>query len=391
MARILEAMMNPLLKTLFAALMLGCGACGVPSDELVSALLFAPGDGGSKYYRIPALVTADDGSLVAVADRRLESMGDLPNKIDIVMRRSTDGGRTWSPASPIVEHRGECGYGDAALVSDARTGELLCIFASGRGMWDTTPETPIDINVCRSGDFGRTWSEPERVTPQLWGSACPNPVSKGWYGAFAASGRALQLRDGTLLFVVAARTGEAFPPLANYVCMSEDGGRHWTLLPTPADMNGDEAKLVERADGSWLMSIRNPAKGRRKYAVSVDRGATWSEPRRWEDMPSPACNGDIVRYTLRTDGFERDRMLHSIPLDSAERRNVSVLLSYDEGLTWPVRRTVWSGDAGYSSLTVLPDGDIGLLTEVGNWDRGFEIYFTRLTPEWLTEGADSYR
>ena len=84
-------------------------------------------------------------------------------------------------------------------------------------------------------------------------------------------------------------------------------------------------------------------------------------------------------------------MLHSIPLDSAERRNVSVLLSYDEGLTWPVRRTVWSGDAGYSSLTVLPDGDIGLLTEVGNWERGFEIYFTRLTPEWLTEGADSYR
>lgn len=373
---------------LLAALVLGSGGCAGAPEEPVSTLLFAPGDGGSKYYRIPALVTADDGSLVAVADRRLESMGDLPNKIDLVARRSTDGGRTWSSVIPIAEHRGDCGYGDAALVSDARSGELLCIFASGRGLWESTPEAPIDINVCRSGDFGQTWSAPECITPQLWGAACANPLSRGWYGAFAASGRALQLRDGTLLFVVAARTGHEAPPLVNYVCMSEDGGRSWRLLPTPVDMNGDEAKLVERADGSWLMSIRNPAKGRRKYALSADRGATWSEPQRWEDMPSPACNGDIVRYTLCVEGARRNRMLHSIPLDSVERRNVSVLLSYDEGRTWPVRRSVWSGDAGYSSLTVLPDGDIGLLTEVGNWERGFEIYFTRLTPEWLTRGED---
>lgn len=106
---------------------------------------------------------------------------------------------------------------------------------------------------------------------------------------------------------------------------------------------------------------------------------------------SPACNGDIVRYTLRSEGFERDRLLHSIPLDSIERRNVAVLMSYDEGKTWPVRKTVWNCDAGYSSLTVLPDGAIGLLTEVGNWEKGFEIYFTRLTPQWLTDGRDAFR
>ena len=111
---------------LLAALVLGCGGCAGAPEEPVSTLLFAPGDGGSKYYRIPALVTADDGSLVAVADRRLESMGDLPNKIDLVARRSTDGGRTWSSVIPIAEHRGDCGYGDAALVNDARSGELLC-------------------------------------------------------------------------------------------------------------------------------------------------------------------------------------------------------------------------------------------------------------------------
>lgn len=108
-------------------------------------------------------------------------------------------------------------------------------------------------------------------------------------------------------------------------------------------------------------------------------------------MCEPACNGDLIRYTLRSDGFERDRLLHSIPFDEQTRRRVSLLMSYDEGRTWPVRKTVWDTDAGYSALTVLPDGAIGMLTEVGGWDEGFDIYFTRITPEWLTDGADSYR
>lgn len=378
-------------RILLTAAVLATAACNQPIEEPENTLLFAPGDGSSKFYRIPALVTAADGSIIAVADKRIETMGDLPNKIDVVARRSTDGGRSWSPAYNIVQHEGDYGYGDAALVCERKTGDMLAVFASGAGMWATTPDNPIDINVARSRDNGVTWSAPERITPQLWGKESENPVSKNWYGAFAASGRALQLHDGTLLFVIAARTGESLPPLANYVCASEDGGHTWSLLPTPADENGDEAKLVELADGRWLMSIRNPAKGRRKYAVSSDRGRTWSEPRQWEDMPSPACNGDIVRYTLRDAGFERDRLLHSIPLDSAERRNVCVMMSYDEGKTWPVRKTVWNCDAGYSSLTVLPDGAIGLLTEVGNWENGFEIYFTRLTPEWLTDGKDAWR
>jgi len=376
---------------LLLSISIGTMVCRAQSREPESTLLFAPGDGGSKFYRIPALVTAADGSIVAVADKRIETMRDLPGKIDIVARRSTDGGRTWSPAYDIVRHRDDYGYGDAALVVDRTTGDLLCIFASGKGMWKTTPDDPIDINVARSRDHGATWSAPERITAQLWGTASNHPVSKGWYGAFAASGRALQLRDGTLLFAIAARTGEKFPPLSNYVCVSNDGGRRWQLLPVPVDCRGDEAKLVELSDGRWLMSIRNPDGGRRKFAVSADRGVTWSAPQRWEEMPSPGCNGDIIRYTSRADGFERDRLLHCIPLDSVGRRNVSVLMSYDEGKSWPVCKSVWSGDSGYASLTVLPDGAIGLLTEVGNGKEGFGIYFTRLTPEWLTDGEDGYR
>lgn len=355
-----------------------------------STVLFARGDAGSKFYRIPALVVAADGSLVAAADKRIENMGDLPNRIDIVVRRSEDGGRTWSDPVTVAAHDGDCGFGDPALVVERKSGDLLCICASGVGLWASTPEHPADIDIFRSCDHGRNWSGPTRITTQLYGGACPDSVACKWYGAFAASGAALQLRDGTLAFVIAARTGEA-RKLANYVCLSEDGGHTWRTLPAAADMNGDEAKLAELADGSWLMSIRNPEGGRRKYAVSHDRGTTWSQPERWEDLCEPACNGDLIRYTLRSDGFRCDRLLHSIPYDEQSRRNVSLLMSYDEGRTWPVRKTIWDTEAGYSSLAVLPDGTIGMLTEVGGWDNGFDIYFTRITPEWLTDGADSYR
>ena len=353
-------------------------------------LLFARGDGGSKFYRIPALATAADGSLVAAIDKRIETMGDLPNKIDIVARRSEDGGRTWSEPVTVAAHCGDCGYGDPALVVDRTSGDMLCICASGVGLWASTPEVPAGIEVFRSSDHGRTWSGPVSVTSQIYGCGCADTLSCRWRGAFAASGAALQLRDGTLAFVIAVRTGEP-RRLANHVCLSEDGGRTWRALPAAADMNGDEAKLAELADGAWLMSIRNPEGGRRKYAVSHDRGLSWSQPARWEEMCEPACNGDLIRYTLRSDGFERDRLLHSIPFDEQTRRRVSLLMSYDEGRTWPVRKTVWDTDAGYSALTVLPDGAIGMLTEVGGWDEGFDIYFTRITPEWLTDGADSYR
>lgn len=353
-------------------------------------LVFRAGDCGSRYYRIPALITAADGSLIAVADRRNDSQGDLPNLIDLVLRRSTDNGRTWSEQIVIAQHTSERGYGDAALIVDSTTGDLLCIFASGCGMWASTAEHPSDVCIARSYDNGLTWSDPQYITSQIYGPGCKNPGTANLSGLFAASGRAEQFRDGTLAFVVAAhRTGEKWPPLYNYVCCSADGGETWHLLPATPGPYGDEAKLVERTDGSWLMSIRNPAQGYRRYAVSQDRGATWSDVGEWSQLPDPACNGDMIRYS-QGEGLP-ELLLHSIPADMAVRRNVSVAVSYDEGRTWPVRRIVWDKAAGYSSLTRLPDGSIGLLTEVGDWKSGFEIWFTRLSLEWLTDGKGEER
>ena len=200
-----------------------------------------------------------------------------------------------------------------------------------------------------------------------------------------------QLMIGKSYASSAHHTGEKWPPLYNYVCQSDDGGRTWRLLPTPASDCGDESKLAELADGSWLISIRNPDRGYRRYAISHDRGKTWSEAAEWRDLPDPACNGDLLRYSLQEEGATRNRLLHSIPADTAQRRNVSVALSYDEGRTWPVRKSVWEGYSGYSALTRLADGAIGLLSEVADGENGYKICFTRLTIGWLTDGADDGR
>lgn len=380
-----------LLTTLLAGS--GIVSAGNPQSDIPEPLhtrLFQSGDHGSKFYRIPALVTAADGSIIAVADRRHDSQGDLPNLIDLVLRRSTDNGRTWSDQIVIAQHTPDRGFGDAALVVDRRSGDLLCIFASGCGLWKSTAEHPIDVCMARSRDNGLTWSEPRFITPQIYGPGCDNPAAEPISGLFAASGRALQLRDGTLAFVVAAHhTGEKWPPLYNYVCISEDGGENWRLLPGTPGAYGDESKMEELADGSWLMSIRNPRQGYRLYSISRDRGKTWSQPAEWRELPDPACDGDIMRYSLRSEGAKHNRLLHSIPADTATRRNVSVALSYDEGATWPIRRTIWSGASAYSSLTRLPDGAIGLLSEVYNGgDGGYEIWFSRIPFEWLTRSED---
>ena len=388
-------MKNTLLPGLFALL----GFCAAPPATRAAeppapehTVLFRSGDAGSKYYRIPALATTAEGTVLAVADRRNDSQGDLPNLIDLVVRRSTDNGRTWGPQIVIAQHTPQTGYGDAALVVDRTSGDILCIYASGCGLWASTAERPLDINISRSSDDGLTWSAPECITPQIYGPGCDNPAAAPVSGMFAGSGRALQLRDGTLLFAVAAHhTGEKWPPLYNYVCQSDDGGRTWRLLPTPASDCGDESKLAELADGSWLISIRNPDRGYRRYAISHDRGTTWSEAAEWRDLPDPACNGDLLRYSLQEEGATRNRLLHSIPADTAQRRNVSVALSYDEGRTWPVRKSVWEGYSGYSALTRLADGAIGLLSEVADGENGYKIGFPRLTIGWLTDGADDGR
>lgn len=346
---------------------------------LANTLLFTPGDAGSVSYRIPAIITAADGSLVTVTDKRWNHSGDLAAKIDPVVCRSTDNGKTWSAPVVIANFGAATGAGDAALVLDKTNGDLLCLIAANVGLFQSTNANPIRLQVVRSTDNGVTWGTPADITSQIYG---PNP---NWKGVFVASGRAHQLRDGKIVAAIAVREGTP-EHLSNYMISSSNHGATWTASTGLAELDGDEAKIVELNNGNLMMSIRN--KGSRRFNVSTNKGLTWGTAYNQADITDPNCDGDFIRYTSTLDGYNKNRLLHSIPF-AGDRTNVSVLMSTDEGTTWPIRKTIFSGASAYSSLTVLPDGTIGIYYENGE-SSTYQMYFARFSLNWLSNGSDTF-
>ena len=354
---------------------------------LAHTLLFQPGDYNSTNYRIPGVITAKDGSIVAVTDKRKYNQGDLPEDIDIVCRRSTDGGHTWSEPYTIAQGTGyNHGFGDCVLAWTNDDNGLIAGFVGGVGLWNSTPSNPIRSYIARSYDNGQTWTEPEDITDFIFGSNCVAPEHRTWRASFFGSGNGLITSTGRIMFVAAIRETTA-QSLSNYAVYSDDNGITWHVSGR-ASVSGDEAKVTELVDGRILMSIRH--NGKRWYNISNDGGETWqSSTSTWNDITAPACNGDMIRYTSVNQGFNKNRLLHSVPFGSS-RTDVSVYISYDEGETWPVRKCIVPYSSAYSSLCVLPDGTIGLYVEEeypGN--SGYSTVFYNFSLEWLTDGADS--
>ena len=354
---------------------------------LAHTLLFQPGDYNSTNYRIPGVITAKDGSIVAVTDKRKYNQGDLPEDIDIVCRRSTDGGHTWSEPYTIAQGTGyNHGFGDCVLAWTNDDNGLIAGFVGGVGLWNSTPSNPIRSYIARSYDNGQTWTEPEDITDFIFGSNCVVSEHRTWRASFFGSGNGLITSTGRIMFVAAIRETTA-QSLSNYAVYSDDNGITWHVSGR-ASVSGDEAKVTELVDGRILMSIRH--NGKRWYNISNDGGETWqSSTSTWNDITAPACNGDMIRYTSVNQGFNKNRLLHSVPFGSS-RTDVSVYISYDEGETWPVRKCIVPYSSAYSSLCVLPDGTIGLYVEEeypGN--SGYSTVFYNFSLEWLTDGADS--
>ena len=366
------------LKSLIGGILLSCsflpvGAQNMPFRTTVYDMNYE----GSKFYRIPALITTGDGTLLAIADRRGEKLGDLPNDISIVCRRSMDQGVTWSEPIYIVKGQGEGkGYGDPCVIYDRDTRKLLCFYAGGPGLWASNRSELNRIHVSESTDQGKTWSESVDLTHEIY----PN----NWYGAFAGSGNGLQLKSGRLMFVMAARLTAVWGgELTNFAIYSDDHGKTWHRS-APVYGPGDEAKVVELKNGNVMMSIRNPKKGYRKISISKDGGETWGMPYLQKDLMDPACNGDIIRVP------KKNILLQSLPGSQTTRENVTVYASFDEGNTWTAKQQISHGFSAYSTLSVLPNGQIGMLVEEGKWDAnlpgedGFIIDFVRFDLDWLT-------
>lgn len=384
--------MKHLIPFLVLATGIVMGACGntsqpvqqTPSDTdsiRQRTVLYRPGDYGSKNYRIPAIITAKDGSLVVATDKRKNNDRDLPEDIDIIINHSTDGGRTWSEPYILAEGKGRGqGFGDCALVRTNDEGGLLAAFVGGMGLFQGTPEQHNRSYIARSYDNGVTWTEPQDVTDLFFGADCPMKERQSWRGSFFASGNGLLTSSGRIMFVIAVLEDESWS-LSNYAVYSDDNGMTWQLSGR-ASRHGDEAKMVELADGRLLMSIRH--EGERWYNISDDCGETWQpETSAWSDLVATACDGDIIRYSSVNEGDEKNILLHSLP-GPERREKVTVYVSYDEGQTWPVSKCIVPYEAAYSSLCILPDHSIGLYVEESDGDTlGYSMVFYNFGLEWL--------
>jgi sialidase-1 len=321
-------------------------------------------------YRIPALVTATNGDLLAAIDERVPSCQDLrgSSDINIVIRRSSDHGKTWSEIERVVDFPEGESASDPSMIVDRQTGEIFLFY---NYMNLETEKDIYYLHLVKSTDHGETWSIPVDITDQI----APPKWRKDF--KFITSGRGIQTRGGKLLHCMVNLDHGL------HLFGSNDHGESWHLLDTPLKP-GNESKVVELADGRWMVNCRANKKGFRYVHLSADEGQTW-ESRPDHELIDPGCNGSIIRYTSIEDGHSKNRLLFSNSKSKKGRVNMTVRISYDEGETWTTGKTIYPGSAAYSTLTILENGDIGLLFEK---DYYTENLFVSFSLDWLTSGTD---
>lgn len=338
----------------------------------VHDLFNASDNPGIACYRIPAIVTASNGDLVVAIDERVPSCQDLRGSrdINIVIRRSQDHGHSWSDIERVVDFPDGKSASDPSMIVDEQTGEIILFY----NYMDLDREKDVYyFHVVKSMDHGQSWSEPEDITSQI--------AKEKWHKdfKFITSGRGIQTSTGTLLHCLVSLDHGL------HLFGSDDHGKSWYLIDTPIKP-GNESKVVELADGRWMINSRANGKGKRFVHVSSDSGLSW-ETRPEPELIDPGCNGSIIRLSSVNEGHSKNRLLFSNAKMVKGRQNLTVRVSYDEGLTWTEGKCIYPGSAAYSSMTVLKNGHIGLIFEK---DFYSENLFVSFSLEWLTDGEDEY-
>ena len=355
-----------------------------------SQTIFKRGLAEVKEYRIPSLLSTPEGTLIAMVDARKDRPGDIPNNVDIAIRRSTDYGKTWGKVQIIVDYGPKpkgydvhWGAADAAMVYDAQTKTIWCLYTLGQGVGIRQSRPGLDGHTCQihaiySRDNGRTWSKPRDISPQ-----CKRPSMK-FFGT--APGVGIQTRDGKLVFCIYT-TEEGKKPMVPYLIISGDHGKTWRLSNTWSDgkTSVTEAQIIELPDGTWLVNSRNHhGKARRLISTTKDQGKTWSDFTFDDALLCPTCMASLISINdpRFSDQSDRKLLVFANPASVKGRKQGTVRVSEDGGKSWKWSKLVKSGGYAYSCLTRLNDGSLGLFYEAG----GGELSFMQITLEWLTDG-----
>ena len=375
--------------TLFLLIAAGAQAA---ADAPQKTPLFEARTLGYHTYRIPGIAVAHDGALLAYCEARKTGTGDWED-IDIVVRRSRDGGKTWTPMEILVD-AGKLPVHNSLTIVERESGVMHFFY---------------HVNYARafhmqSVDGGQTFSKAEEITPvfeQFQKEFLWNVIGNG-------TGHGIELRSGRLLVPVwLSNGGRRHRPSVISTIYSDDHGRTWKRghLVLNLMMNMSETAAVQLADGSVLLNIRSEAsEHRRAIAVSKDGATKWSVPRFDPALLEPVCCATLLRLSEKT-ATAPGRVLFCNPDNleysgkhgpsfnlNKDRKNLTIKLSYDECQTWPVSKTLESGVSAYSDLAAGRDGAIYCLYECDGvngsmWDTR-HITLARFSLDWLTDGKD---
>ncbi len=335
---------------------------------------------GSRYhtFRIPAVLAAGEG-LLAFCEGRLNSAADA-GEIEVILRRSLDGGSNWLPPQVISSAPGKTCGNPVPMVDPASGDLVLMTCQNGADAIETSVARGADaengrrVYVQRSTDGGESWSAPVEITAQV------KPTDWGWYATGPCHG--ITLTQGPYAGRLVVPANHSIVPTGvngGHCIVSDDGGLSWSCgfvdRNDGDEINANETTVVELTDGRLYFNARNhrgtgPA---RVHAWSSDGGRTLDAPYEGIDgVTAPGIQGSVVRVD--------DRLLMSTPVDPSARRELTLLVSDDSGVSWRPGVVVHPGMSGYSDLVVLPDGRVGVFYEAGETSSFATLRFATFDP-----------
>jgi len=384
----MDSMKHPL-ALLLASLSI---ATGHAAPMLEKTDVFPAGMSGITLYRIPGVVVTSKGTVLAYCEARRDSKSDW-GEIEVHLRRSLDGGKTWEPAKQIAHFGGriegnprkakggerEQTVNNPVAIVDRETGAIEFLYC-------------VNYARCfsmRSIDDGVTWSEPVEITASFE----PFRAKYDWKVIATGPGHGIQLKSGRLvvpIWLAYGKTGDHAPSAAATI-YSDDHGKTWKAgelaLPNEGEFtNPNETMLTTLSDGSVMLVTRSVSKPNRKLiTISADGAMGWSKPVFHEQLWEPVCMASVIAHPSgvlifsnpHTLAFDKDG--RETPAGRGKRQNLSIKLSRDDGKTWPVNKTLEAGPGAYSDLAVLPDGTVLCLYEGDN-----KVVAARFNLDWIT-------
>lgn len=378
----------------FCALISLCCAMFAAEPLLERTAVFPPGFNGIARYRIPGIVVTTKGTVLAYSEARRNGSADW-GEIEVHLRRSTDGGKTWLEPQHIAHsgtriegnpHKKTDGGGREQTVNnpvaiiDRETGAIEMLYC-------------INYARCfsiRSTDDGVTWSPPVEIT----GTFEPFRKHYDWKVIATGPGHGIQIKSGRLvvpIWLAYGKEGDHNPSAAATI-YSDDHGKTWKTgdlcLPNEGELgNPNETMITTLSDGRVMLVARSVSQASRKIITTSADGATdWTKPVFHEQLWEPICMASIAAHPSGVLLFSNPHTLgldkegKPVPAGRGKRENLCIKLSRDDGKTWPVNKVLDPGKAAYSDLAVLPDGNVLCLYEADT-----SIDCARFKLEWVTQ------